>query len=363
MSEGSGFGANSWLVEEMFEQYQDDPDSVSESWRAFFADGDGAAPRHRPAPRQRLAAASLQRAPVATIGAQPLRACRAHGVARRSSTAVEPPAPTPTAAPAAEPGVAIKGAAAAIAANMERSLSVPTATSFRNVPAKLLEVNRNVINGYRTRSGKGKVSFTHFIGYAIVRAITDAVPAMRNSYTTGADGKGRLVVNDTVNMGLAVDVDKGDGTRSLVVPVVKNASEMDFAEFLAAYEEIIRKVKANKLTLDDFQGANVTLTNPGTIGTVQSVPRLMPGQGVIVGVGSIDYPAEFEGADRKNLSSLGVSKVVTSRAPTTTASSKAPRAACSSSGSTNCCSASTGSTSRSSPRSTCPTRRSSGIPT
>ncbi len=194
---------------------------------------------------------------------------------------------------------------------MERSLSVPTATSFRNVPAKLLEVNRNVINGYRTRSGQGKVSFTHLIGYAIVRAITDAVPAMRNSYATGADGKPRLVVNETVNMGLAVDVDKGDGTRSLVVPVVKDASAMDFAEFLAAYEEIIRKVKANKLTLDDFQGANVTLTNPGTIGTVQSVPRLMPGQGVIVGVGSIDYPAEFEGADRKNLSSLGVSKVVT----------------------------------------------------
>ena len=194
---------------------------------------------------------------------------------------------------------------------MERSLTVPTATSFRNVPAKLLEVNRNVINGYRTRSGQGKVSFTHIVGYAIVRAVTDAVPAMRNSYITGADGKGRLVVNDTVNMGLAVDVDKGDGTRSLVVPVVKNASAMDFAEFLAAYEEIIRKVKSNKLTIDDFQGANVTLTNPGTIGTVQSVPRLMPGQGVIVGVGSIDYPAEFEGADRKNLSSLGISKVVT----------------------------------------------------
>ena len=188
---------------------------------------------------------------------------------------------------------------------------MPTATSFRNVPAKLLEVNRNVINGYRTRSGQGKVSFTHIIGYAIVRAITDAVPAMRNTFANGADGKPPLVVNDTVNMGLAVDVDKGDGTPSLVVPVVKDASAMDFAEFLAAYEEIIRKVKANKLTLDDFQGANVTLTNPGTIGTVQSVPRLMPGQGVIVGVGSIDYPAEFEGADRKNLSSLGVSKVVT----------------------------------------------------
>ena len=99
-------------------------------------------------------------------------------------------------------------------------------------------------------------------------------------------------------MGLAVDVDKGDGTRSLIVPVLKNADQLDFNGFLAAYEEIIRKVKNNKLTIDDYAGANITLTNPGTIGTVQSVPRLMPGQGVIVGVGSIDYPAEFEGADR-----------------------------------------------------------------
>ncbi|MDZ7733848.1 MAG: 2-oxo acid dehydrogenase subunit E2 [Acidimicrobiia bacterium] len=210
--------------------------------------------------------------------------------------------------PAAEP---LRGAAARVVRNMTASLEVPTATSFRDVPAKLLEVNRKVINGYRERSGQGKVSFTHLIGYAIVRAIADAVPSMNNTFHEGADGKPRLVTNEHVNMGLAVDVDKGDGSRTLVVPVLRDADTLDFAEFLAAYEEIIRKVRNNKLTLDDFQGANVTLTNPGTIGTVQSVPRLMPGQGVIVGVGNIDYPAEFEGADRSNLSSLGVSKVVT----------------------------------------------------
>ncbi|HET9666146.1 MAG TPA: 2-oxo acid dehydrogenase subunit E2, partial [Desertimonas sp.] len=318
--EGSGFGANSWLVEEMHEQYEDDPDSVSESWREFFANGNGAAPA---APRvppgdpgkisgdiRDTSSPAAQRPAATPIPAEPVTEPQPATPAEPARPA-DPPTPTATSAAGAEPGTVLKGAAAAIAANMERSLTVPTATSFRNVPAKLLEVNRNVINGYRTRSGQGKVSFTHIVGYAIVRAVTDAVPAMRNSYITGADGKGRLVVNDTVNMGLAVDVDKGDGTRSLVVPVVKNASAMDFAEFLAAYEEIIRKVKSNKLTIDDFQGANVTLTNPGTIGTVQSVPRLMPGQGVIVGVGSIDYPAEFEGADRKNLSSLGISKVVT----------------------------------------------------
>ena len=201
--------------------------------------------------------------------------------------------------------------AAAIAANMSRSLAVPTATSFRDVPAKLLEVNRKVINGYRSRSGMGKVSFTHLIGYAVVRAIADAVPVMRNAYAEDADGKPRLIRNESVNLGIAVDVDKGDGTRSLVVPVIRDADQLDFAGFLAAYEELIRKVRANKLAVEDFQGANVSLTNPGTIGTVQSVPRLMPGQGVIVGVGRIDYPAEFEGADRANLSSLGISKVVT----------------------------------------------------
>ena len=158
----------------------------------------------------------------------------------------------------------------------------------------------------------GKVSFTHLIGYAIVRAIADAVPAMHNTFVEGADGKPRLVAQRHTSTWASPSTStKADGSRTLVVPVIRDADTLDFAGFLAAYEELIRKVKANKLTVDDFQGANVTLTNPGTIGTVQSVPRLMPGQGVIVGVGSIDYPAEFEGADRANLSSLGVSKVVT----------------------------------------------------
>jgi 2-oxoglutarate decarboxylase len=194
---------------------------------------------------------------------------------------------------------------------MERSLAVPTATSFRNVPAKLLEVNRKVINGYRTRAGQSKISFTHIIGYAIARAIGDAVPQMNNTFVADADGKPRIIRNSGVNIGLAVDVAKSDGSRTLVVPVLRDANNLAFDEFLNAYEDIIRKVKNNKLTVADFQGATVTLTNPGTIGTVQSVPRLMPGQGVIVGVGSIDYPAEFQGSDERTLGSLGVSKVVT----------------------------------------------------
>ena len=306
-----GFGTNSWLVDEMYAQFVADPESVSESWREFFSDyrAPGGPALSGPA----IAAAAPSVAPVVAAGGSVAAAAPAPAV-----TAAPGAAPSTAAAPGgaeiaeiAEIGEPIRGAGVAIAANMERSLSVPTATSFRNVPAKLLEVNRKVINGYRSRSGQGKVSFTHLIGYAIVRAIADAVPNMNNTFVEGADGKPRLVRNEHVSMGLAVDVSKADGSRTLVVPVLRGADSLDFAGFLAAYEELIRKVKNNKLAVADFQGATVTLTNPGTIGTVQSVPRLMPGQGVIVGVGSIDYPAEFQGADEHALGSFGISKVVT----------------------------------------------------
>jgi 2-oxoglutarate dehydrogenase E1 component len=286
------FGANSWLVEEMYEQFRADPSSVSENWREFFDDYKSLAPQLAPAP----SALPTVTAPTAAPAAAP------------ATTAAPAPAP---AVDGDEVGEPIRGAGVAIAANMERSLSVPTATSFRNVPAKLLEVNRSVINGYRNRTGQGKVSFTHLIGFAIVRAIADAVPNMNNGFATGADGKPRLVRNEHINMGLAVDVAKADGSRTLVVPVLRDADTLDFAGFLAAYDDLVRKVKTNKLAVTDFQGANISLTNPGTIGTVQSVPRLMPGQGVIVGVGSIDYPAEFQGSDERTLGALGVSKVVT----------------------------------------------------
>jgi multifunctional 2-oxoglutarate metabolism enzyme len=296
------FGANSWLVDEMYAQYLTDPDAVGESWREFFSDYRGGQPQtfgHQaatptastPAPVERIAPTAAASVPA-------------------SAVAPSPASPTGLVV-GTDVGEPIRGAGVAIAANMERSLSVPTATSFRNVPAKLLEVNRKVINGYLSRSGQGKLSFTHLIGYAIVRAIADAVPAMNNTYAEGTDGKPRLIRNEHVQMGLAVDVGKADGSRTLVVPVLRDADTLDFAGFLAAYEDLIRKVKTNKLAVSDFQGATVSLTNPGTIGTVQSVPRLMPGQGVIVGVGSIDYPAEFQGADEHALGQLGISKVVT----------------------------------------------------
>ena len=291
------FGANSWLVEEMYEQFRTDPQSVSEAWREFFSDYRSQNPN--------LAA------PVApVVEHNPTSAAVPSAPTNGAAPATASPAPA-VSAPVAVEGESIRGVGAAIVTNMEKSLSVPTATSFRNVPARLLEVNRKQINDYRSRHGMSKVSFTHIIAYAIVRAIADAVPNMKNGYATDSAGKPLLVRNPHVNVGLAVDVDKGDGSRNLVVPVLRDADTLDFSAFLVAYDEIIRKVKANKLTIADFQGANVSITNPGTIGTVQSVPRLMPGQGVIVGVGSIDYPAEFQGTDETNLNTLGISKVVT----------------------------------------------------
>ena len=179
--------------------------------------GESATATAAAAPPATPAAAAAPRAPAAR--ARPLRLATGAATGHRGAGAPAPPSRGRGGA-STEPGAPIRGAGAAIAANMERSLAVPTATSFRNVPAKLLEVNRKVINGYRARSGMGKVSFTHLIGYAIVRAIADAVPVLRNTFAEGADGKPRLIKNDTVNMGLAVDVEKSDGSRTLVVPVI-----------------------------------------------------------------------------------------------------------------------------------------------
>ncbi len=221
------FGTNSWLVDEMYAQYLSDTESVSESWREFFSDYRGAAP----------ATFGAHAAPPAPVAASP----ESPPFTVPPATPSGPPGPTPgTLVVADDVGEPIRGAGLAIAANMERSLSVPTATSFRNIPAKLLEVNRKVINGYRSRSGQGKVSFTHLIGFAIVRAIADAVPNMNNTYAEGADGKPKLIRNEHVGMGLAVDVAKADGSRTLVVPVLREADSLDFAGFLAAYEELIR---------------------------------------------------------------------------------------------------------------------------
>jgi len=192
---------------------------------------------------------------------------------------------------------------------MEASLTVPTATSVRAFPAKLLIDNRIVINNHLRRSRGGKISFTHIVGYAIVKAL-QAIPELNASYDE-VEGKPTLVQPEHVNLGIAIDLAKEDGTRQLLVPSIKAAETMDFAGFWAAYEDIIRRARAGKLTVDDFAGTTITLTNPGTIGTMHSVPRLVTGQGTIVGVGALEYPAEFQGSSEDTLSKLGVSKTMT----------------------------------------------------
>ncbi|NEC25191.1 multifunctional oxoglutarate decarboxylase/oxoglutarate dehydrogenase thiamine pyrophosphate-binding subunit/dihydrolipoyllysine-residue succinyltransferase subunit, partial [Streptomyces sp. SID8111] len=205
--------------------------------------------------------------------------------------------------------VTLRGPSAAVAKNMDASLELPTATSVRALPVKLLFDNRIVINNHLKRARGGKISFTHLIGYAMVQAIK-AMPSMNHSFAR-VDGKPTLVKPEHVNLGLAIDLVKPNGDRQLVVAAIKKAETMNFFEFWQAYEDIVRRARDNKLTMDDFTGVTVSLTNPGGLGTVHSVPRLMPGQSVILGVGSMDYPAEFQGTSQDTLNKLGISKVMT----------------------------------------------------
>ncbi|MGI8666459.1 MAG: multifunctional oxoglutarate decarboxylase/oxoglutarate dehydrogenase thiamine pyrophosphate-binding subunit/dihydrolipoyllysine-residue succinyltransferase subunit, partial [Jatrophihabitans sp.] len=237
--------------------------------------------------------------------------------AARPATAAQPsgrPAwTTPTVAPTAAAEAAItvlRGAPAKVVTNMQASLEIPTATSVRAVPAKLLADNRIIINNHLRRARGGKISFTHLIGYAVVRALRD-FPEMNNSFALTAEGKPAMVRPEHVNFGLAIDLPGKDGGRSLVVAAIKSAEQMDFASFWNAYEDIIRRARAGKLTADDFAGSTISLTNPGTIGTNHSVPRLMQGQGTIIGVGAMEYPAEFSGMHPDALADMGISRTMT----------------------------------------------------
>ncbi|HEX9549257.1 MAG TPA: multifunctional oxoglutarate decarboxylase/oxoglutarate dehydrogenase thiamine pyrophosphate-binding subunit/dihydrolipoyllysine-residue succinyltransferase subunit, partial [Acidimicrobiales bacterium] len=345
----TSLGPNAWLVDEMYDQYRKDPSSVSESWREFFADyhyggpgrrgadgagGDGSAPASAPAAVEAPSPAAAAAPPAAPAAAPPSAPATPKAPAAKETPVPKPPvaakAIEPGEPPEHDPTVPIRGAAARLAENMQASLAVPTATSVRVVPARLLEVNRKVLNNHLTRTGGGKVSFTHLIGYAVVKAL-HAVPVMNSSHvppaarafenvsdakpSKGGSGPPKTVPSvihhEHVGLGLAVDQEKSDGSRTLLVPVIKQADTLDFQAFWAAYEDLIRKIRTNKIGVEDFTGATVSLTNPGTIGTVQSVPRLMPGQGVIVGVGALAYPAEWQAADHRMVAELGVSKVVT----------------------------------------------------
>ncbi len=299
------FGPNQWLVDEMYQSYLRDKESVNPAWWDFFAD-------YSPTDSTSPAVASTPAAtPAVPAPAQPA------APAPVATPAVPQPAPTaPAPAAASAPATdvnentdVLRGPAARVVTNMDASLSVPTATSVRAVPAKLLIENRLIINQQLARGRGGKISFTHLIGYAIVRALK-TIPEMNYSFTT-VDGKPAVQKNQSINFGLAIDIAKPDGSRQLLVPSVKFSDQMDFAQFWAAYEDVVRRARANKLTVDDFAGTTITLTNPGTIGTVHSVPRLMQGQGTIIGVGAMEYPAEYQGASIETLARLAIGKIMT----------------------------------------------------
>ncbi|MBY8881748.1 multifunctional oxoglutarate decarboxylase/oxoglutarate dehydrogenase thiamine pyrophosphate-binding subunit/dihydrolipoyllysine-residue succinyltransferase subunit, partial [Actinacidiphila acidipaludis] len=258
------------------------------------------------------AAAPAPAAPAAPAPAPaPAAPAPVNGAAKPAAQpAAKPAAKAPEAPAGAGPEfVTLRGPAAAVAKNMSASLELPTATSVRAIPVKLLFDNRIVINNHLKRARGGKISFTHLIGYAMVQALK-AMPSMNWSYAE-KDGKPTLVKPDHVNLGLAIDLVKPNGDRQLVVAAIKQAETLNFFEFWQAYEDIVRRARTGKLTMDDFTGVTASLTNPGGLGTVHSVPRLMPGQSMILGVGSMDYPAEFQGTSQDTLNRLGISKVMT----------------------------------------------------
>lgn len=320
-STSSPFGQNEWLVEEMYRKFRDDPSSVDPSWHEFLVDYNPeptteAAGNGKPAAAAPVAPAEPAPAPPPAAAPAPA-ATPAAAAAPAPKAAPAPPAPEKPAAPKAAPvAVAVddetqvlRGAAAAVVKNMNTSLEIPTATSVRAIPAKLMIDNRIVVNNHLKRTRGGKVSFTHLLGYAIVQAVKK-FPNMNRHYAE-IDGKPNAVTPAHTNLGLAIDLQGKNGSRSLVVAAIKGCEAMRFGQFIAAYEDIVRRARDGKLTAEDFSGVTISLTNPGTIGTVHSVPRLMSGQGAIVGAGAMEYPAEFQGASEERIAELGIGKLIT----------------------------------------------------
>ncbi|MBP9212259.1 MAG: 2-oxo acid dehydrogenase subunit E2, partial [Bacteroidetes bacterium] len=281
------FGPNTSYVWDVLQQYIDDPNSVNETWQQLFAE---------------VVASGSVDLPKKSVKSAPTE-----------SDAPSAPAP---AAPKTKPSLAsvhkqlsaISGVAGKIVDNMEASLTLPTATSLRVVPVKVLDENRSLLNKYLSSRSRGKVSYTHIVAWAIVKALKK-YPNINASFTR-VEGQAYRDEKTQINIGIAVDMTRKDGSRSLLVPNIKDAETMDFAQFVAAYDSIIEKARKAALDPSDFQGTSITLTNPGTVGTVSSVPRLMPGQGAIIATGAIGYDAAHQGMSPQTLSALGVSKVM-----------------------------------------------------
>jgi 2-oxoglutarate dehydrogenase E1 component len=298
---------NSWFEEELQQEFQHNQALTDESWKKFFqqqASNGVPAPVASPAPVAPAPVAPAAPAPVASPAP-------AASPAPTQAVATTTPTASATTAQPTKPGdqlVPLKGAALRIAENMSLSLQIPTATSQRILPVKLIDENRRIINQHRSLAGKSKVSYTHIIAYALVKAV-EKVPSINTAFAE-KDGQSFRVTRPYLNIGVAVDVAGKDGNRSLLVPNIKGAQAMRFDQFLAAYDDVVQRARQGKLGVPDFEGTTISLTNPGTVGTVSSVPRLMPGQGAIIATGAIDYPAEFSGMSEAVRAQLGIAKVM-----------------------------------------------------
>ena len=315
------FGANATYVEGLLGRYRSNPSLVDEAWRTYFAellgDGAGAADSNGAAASARWPEATADsgqatgqpqaEAQPAASAAPTQEAAQAPTGAQAATAPAQAPA-TPAAVQARGEAQPIRGGALKIVENMETSLTVPTATSNRQVPVKVLEENRALVNQYLKEHKRGKASYTHFVAYALLRAL-ERYPQLNDGFAV-VNGQPARVRRTEVNLGLAIDLEKKDGTRTLLVPNMKNAGAMGFAEFLAAYDDVVKRARAGKLGVPDFQDTTISLTNPGTIGTVSSNPRLMAGQSVIIATGAIEYPAEYHAMTTQALSLLGISKIV-----------------------------------------------------
>src|SRR5580700_8859543 len=268
---GPEMGVNSWLEDELYQQYLHDRSTVDESWKHLFENGNG---------HSSNGAGPAASGPTLLLGAPPIE-----------------PGPGEQLQP-------LRGVAGRIAENMAASVSVPLATSQRTIAVKVMDENRRVINQHRTIAGKSKVSYTHIIGWAVVKALGE-LPALNNAFTE-RDGQPYRLLRPQVNLGIAVDIAGKDGARSLMVPNIKNAAALTFHEYVAAFDDLVARARSAKLTPADFQGTTISLTNPGTVGTMSSNPRLMLGQGCIIATGAIDYPAEYHGAAEETRAILGI---------------------------------------------------------
>ena len=318
------FGANEWLVDELWALYQQDPHLVDEAWWPLFKSrttGDDPVPAPAAEPTTEPAAEPATPAVFSADDPSPITAPIAKttsaGPREQPIPAEAPTSPTtiitdPETAEVVEPTdevAPLKGMAKALAANMDQSLQVPTATSVRTVPAKLMIDNRIVVNNHLRRTRGGKVSFTHLIAWAMIKALKE-LPS-QNVFYDEVEGKPVAVHPANINLGIAIDMRKPDGTRGLVVPGIKRTQNMGFADFLLAYEDVVFRAREGKLVADDYAGNTISLTNPGGIGTVHSVPRLMKGQACIIGAGALEYPAEFQGSSKRTLADLGIGKTIT----------------------------------------------------